>query len=117
MPRGAHGVTVDYVCNLQEAEIDAFYERSARRWTLDNDGMTAIGNDLQTIVNCSRRGDLILLDVTQSIQMPARVIIPWNLTISAALEDASRQSGVLPETERKTVFACPIQNEGAFLIL
>ena len=93
-----------------------YLDAATRTWRIDDTVLEAIDNDLQVIVNCTTEGDVIVFDVNALIQPVARVIIPWNLTISAATGGIQSVDGLYPRAPRKASITCPGDGEGIFLV-
>ena len=93
-----------------------YLDTSTRTWRIDDAVLEAIDNDLQVIVNCTTEGDTLVFDVTAAIQPAARVIIPWNVTISAATGRTRSVDGLYPRAPLKASITCPVEGEGVFLV-
>ena len=85
-------------------------------WRIDDAALREIDNDLQTVVNCTQERDTLFFDVTRTVRSSSRVTIPWSLIVGTYTEDAVLVDGAIVETEKKTVFTCPRENEGMFLV-
>ena len=83
---------------------------------MNEEALRNVENDLQAIVNCSEEGDTILLGVEDSLQFPARVTLPWPLTLTGNVRDPSTKDEVFPEARRKQRIGCPRDDEGVFLV-
>ena len=83
---------------------------------MDERVLDAIDRDLQSIINCTQKGDILLFNTSSAIRPSSRITIPWTLTISAYVQDVKRIDGVFPHSEQKTIFICPRKNEGLFHI-
>lgn len=106
----------EFECTLQDIQISQYLDADTRIWRIGEAGLSDLGNDLQSVVNCSEEGDVILLDVSQNIQISNRVTIPWTLTFSADANSTDLINGVFPRTERKVIFNCLQDNEGIFFV-
>ena len=96
--------------------MQEYLDNDTRSWRIDDAALDTINDDLQIIINCTAEGDIVLLDVDKVIRPPARIIIPWNLTIRAVTE-ATDRAGSLPSQSRiKTFFTCPRKGRGVFLV-
>ena len=84
-------------------------------WLIDDDGLSAVADDLQSIVNCTNNGDVILFNTTKMIRPSSRVILPWNLTLSSYVENPRRVDSTFPQSTTKARFTCPQENAGLFL--
>ena len=93
-----------------------YLDAARRTWRIDDGVLDAIENDLQVIVNCTTEGDTLFFDVSGVVRPVSRVIIPWNLTISAKTEDTQRTDGLYPPSRTRTHFTCPGEGEGIFLV-
>ena len=105
----------EYECSLSSRQRTRFLDEDTRVWRIDDAALREIDNDLQTVVNCTRERDTLFFDVTRTVRPSSRVTIPWSLMVGTYTEDVSAVDGALAETEKKTVFTCPRENEGVFL--
>ena len=101
---------------MSRSELRRYLDTSTRTWRIDDAVFEAIDSDLQVIVNCTTEGDTLVFDVTVAIQPAATVIIPWNVTISAATGRVRSVEGLYPSAPRKASITCPGDGEGAFLV-
>jgi len=70
---------------MHASEIQDFRDDSKALWTVDDTFLTRLENDIQKLINCSKKDDKILFQTTQRIQPIAPIIIPWNLTITSSI--------------------------------
>ena len=87
-----------------------------RIWSIDAEAVEELESDLQIVFNCTRTGDILLIDPSVSIRPADRIIIPRPVTISAIVDDTDLDDGVFPRAQRKLSFTCPRDNEGLFLV-
>ena len=106
----------EFECTLPNRVLGGLLDEATRTWLIDDDALDEVENDLQSIINCTREGDVVLFDVARSIRPVRRVTIPWNLTLSANTESADLGGGVFPRTRAKATFRCPSRNEGVFFV-
>ena len=88
----------------------------SRTWSVDAEMVRDLEGDLQVVVNCTRAGDILLIDPSVSIRPRGRITVPRAVTISAIVDDADLDDGVFPRAQRKLSFTCPRDNEGVFLV-
>lgn len=93
-----------------------YLNEDTRTWLIDDDALDAIGNDVQTVVNCTQAGDSVFFNVSGTITPASPITIPWRLRLSAYVENANLVDGVFPQTQGKTIFRCPRENKGIFII-
>ena len=105
----------DETCRLTRSEIDEMYHVASRTWSLNDRGLDSISYDVQSVIDCSDDGDVILFDVAAPIKSPRRITIPHNLTLSSATASVDLEQGIFPKADKQTVFQCP-RNGGAFLV-
>lgn len=101
-------------CPLSSRQVNRYLDADKRVWTIDDDALNDIDNDLQSVVNCTNEDDIVLFNVNQTIRPSHRVIIPWNLTLSTLSERMELKDGTFPKIESKTNFTCPDNDEGVF---
>ena len=97
----------EFSCQLTEKEIDDIFDAESRRWTVDDQFLKEISHDLQKIVNCSREGDVVLLDVTTTVRPPRRITLPHDLTLRSSRTKTGREGSTSAKRQRKTRFECP----------
>ena len=83
---------------------------------MDDDVLDEVDSDLQSLVNCTGTGDVLLFNSTRRIRPLARVVLSWPLTLSAFVERAAPEEGVFPTAVKRATFTCPRENEGVFLV-
>ena len=83
---------------------------------MDDDVLDEVDSDLQSLVDCTDKGDALLFNSTRRIRPSARVVLPWPLTLSALAEHAEFEEGVFPKAVKRATFTCPRDNEGVFLV-
>ena len=74
-----------------------------------------VSGDLGIIINCTRDNDIILLRIEDELRLPDRVVVPWNLTLSAYITSTDLVDGILPAAESKVRLRCP-KKDGIFTI-
>lgn len=69
-------------------------DSETRIWQLDDAALDAIhnDNDLQSILSCTKEGDVVLFNFTRTIRPIRRVVIPWNLTLSSKSENVDSKT-------------------------
>ena len=103
-------------CSLRRVDIRRYLDESSRTWSVDDDAIDEIDSDVQSLVDCTKEGDVLLFNSTKIIRPSARVVLPWPLTLSAFVEHAELEEGVFPKAVKKATFTCPRDNEGVFLV-
>ena len=83
-------------------------------WTLSRAALRSARIDFGAVVNCTQAGDIIRIRTEGAIRLATRVIIPWNLTLTAFSEETDSEIGDVPRAIKAT-FKCP-KKEGAILI-
>ena len=104
------------VCHLSKAKRRRYLKVETREWLLNSAVLDEIENDLQLVVNCSRPGDVLLLDTSKTIRPPSRTVIPWPLTINGYVRGGEHDRVNISASEKRTIFTCPQKNEGLFTI-
>lgn len=107
---------LDLECPLNPVQQRRYLNEKTRVWSVNDEDLTGLDGDLQSILNCTRQGDIVLLNVSESLRPPERLIIPWSLTISALTPASDPVDGRFPLSSNPSVFHCPRENEGTFLI-
>ena len=97
----------DNPCTLKEDEIAVMLDEKTRTWKVDMATLKAVSDDLNAIIRCTQKGDMVLLSDVDKIRLPKTVTIPWKLTLSAFIDKVSVGDAILPVAERKTTFECP----------
>ena len=105
----------DDTCRMTRSEIAAMYHVESRTWLLDDRGLDSISGDVQSVIDCSDDGDIVLFNVVAPIEPPRRITIPRNLTLSSTTASVDLERGVFPKADRQTVFRCP-RKGGVFLV-
>ena len=108
-------VASGFECSLRNSQVNQYLDRSTRTWHVDATALDDVEHDLQSIVNCTLEGDLVLFDVTETIRLATRVTIPWRLTLSANVDSNDTVDGVFLRSLRKATFRCPSRN-GVFFV-
>ena len=103
-------------CDLSEAEIREIFDEPSRTWLVNEEALRSVEDDFQAIVNCSEEGDIILLDVEDTLQFQTRVTLPWRLTLSGNVRNPRPRNGVFPASGRKQRLLCPRDDQGVFFI-
>ena len=75
-------------CSLSSTKTLNYLDTNTRTWTVNEDVLDALENDLQIIVECTKAEDTILLDLSE-IQLADRVVIRHELTIRGMNRNAS----------------------------
>lgn len=99
----------NYPCHLSPQEVSKLVSNSTRTWTIGDD--TLREHDIQAIVNCSRKGDIISLQTAKRIQPRGRIVVPWQLTIGRVSD--GKGAGIIDDL--KASLTCP-SNDGLFLL-
>ena len=102
-------------CSLSSTKILNYLDTNTRTWTVNEDVLDALENDLQIIVECTKAEDTILLDLSE-IQLADRVVIRHELTIRGLNRNASLGIESAQLAPAKTIIRCPFQNKGSFLL-
>lgn len=89
-------------------------DKKSRTWTVNDNAWEEIGKDLQVIINCTKKGDVVLFNVTKSITPKKKIEIAWKITLSGLLAAAS-VGDTIPEAEKKLKIKCPAK-QGLFHI-
>ena len=109
--------SADFKCSLEDEDVKPLHlSADSGVWLIDDDGLSAVANDLQSIVNCTNNGDVILFNTTKMIRPSSRVVVPWNLTLSAYVENPRRVDSAFPLSATKARFTCHQKNAGLFLL-
>lgn len=106
----------DFECSLRNRQINQYLDTDTRTWRINDQTLAELENHLQSIINCTQEGDTVLFDVSEVIIPAGRVTIPWRLTLSTAVSSTNLDDGIFPQTETRTAFRCPRENEGVFVI-
>ena len=108
--------SIETVCHLSKAKRRRYLKVETREWLLNSAVLDEIENDLQLVVNCSRPGDVLLLDTSKTIRPPSRTVIPWPLTINGYVRGGEHDRVSISASEKRTILTCPQKNEGLFTI-
>ena len=103
-------------CGLSERVIERVLDDDSRTWLIDDELWEDIDEDLQEIVNCSEEGDILLFDVSDTLQPSGQITLPWSLTLSAVTPSTRLFDGIFPEARRKTTFTCQPDIQTLFLV-
>ena len=106
--------SLEVACRLSKARRRRYLNAKTREWLLNSAVLDEIQDDLQLIVNCSRPGDVLLLDTTKTIRPPLRTVISWPLTISGYVPGGEHDRVNTAASEKRTILVCPQMNEGLF---
>ena len=106
--------SIETACHLSKARRRRYLKAKTREWLLNSTVLDEIENDLQLVVNCSRPGDVLLLDTSKTIRPPSRTVISWPLTISGYVWGGKQDDVEISASEKRTVITCPQMNEGLF---
>ena len=109
-------MTAGFECSLRNRQINRYLEEGNRTWRIDDSALDELENDLQSIVNCTQEGDVVLFDVSGRIRLASRVTIPWSLTLGANTNSTDAAEVVTAKGPRKATFRCPRRNEGVFFV-
>ena len=85
-------------------------------WLVDDGVLKEVDNDLQMLVNCTKRGDVLAFDVTGVVRPSSPVTIPWQLTLTTQVSGVDSKDAVSQSSTTKTRFTCPHKNTGLFLV-
>eukprot|EP00210_Caulerpa_lentillifera_P004180 g3986.t1 len=103
-------------CRLTSRELRRYSGDEKGQWVLNDSGLSALNGDIQRLINCTEDGDMIFFGVEDPVQPASRIVIYWNLTLSAFVQGSRDENGIFPRAGRKVVFVCPRDNEGVFLV-
>eukprot|EP00210_Caulerpa_lentillifera_P003997 g3813.t1 len=92
-----------FPCSMSQSMIQKIYDGAQGVWTVDDEVMGQLKTDLQKLVNCTKKDDIIRFQTTGPIQPNAPIIIPWNLTLSSNDESVTKTDGANPVL----IFTCP----------
>ena len=109
-------VDVGFECSLRNRQINEYLDEGTRTWLIDDSALDELESDLQSIVNCTQEGDVILFDVSGRIRLASRVTIPWRLTLSSDIYGLDAADEVVPRASRRATFNCPRRTEGVFYV-
>ena len=109
-------MTAGFECSLRNRQINRYLEEDTRTWLIDDSSLDELENDLQSIVNCTQEGDVVLFDVSGRIRLASRVTIPWSLTLGANTNSTDAVDDVVAKARRKAILRCPGRNEGVFFV-
>ena len=107
---------LEHECSLRRVDIRRYLDASSRTWSVDDDAIDEIDSDVQSLVDCTEEGDVLLFNATKRIRPSAPVVLPWPLTLSAFVEHTELEDDAFPKAVKKATFACPRDNEGVFLV-
>ena len=99
---------------LPRAQIESYLDVETREWTVNEAVLEEVGNDLQTIIDCSDKDDTLLLDILE-IRLNNRLVISLPLAINGSTENAESDAKRSRSISAKTIFRCP-ENQGSFLL-
>eukprot|EP00210_Caulerpa_lentillifera_P004162 g3968.t1 len=114
LQRGSSLPEVD--CRLTRRELRRYSGDEEGQWVLNDSGLNALNGEIQLLFNCTEDGDTIFFDVEDPVQPASRIVIYWNLTLSAFVQGPRDENDIFPRTGRKVIFVCPREDEGVFVI-
>eukprot|EP00210_Caulerpa_lentillifera_P004170 g3976.t1 len=103
-------------CRLTRRELRRYAGNEEGQWVLNDSGFNALYGEIQLLINCTEDGDTIFFDVEDPVQPTSRIVIYWNLTLSAFVQRPRDKNGMFPRAGRKVIFVCPREDEGVFVI-
>jgi len=83
------------------------YNQSTQTWSITDEILEDLNNDIQDVVACAASGDTILISTERMIQPQRSIIISKNLTISSQPEGPLLRNRSIIETKEKVKFSCP----------
>lgn len=93
-------------CQLTRSQRRQYYARSSHVWTITDEVLEELDNDVQAIVLCAYPNDTILVSTKRTIQPRRSIVISTNLTISSQLDGPLFRNGIVMEAESKVKFSC-----------
>ena len=109
-------VLTDLPCSLSKRTLEEHLNEATRTWRINRSILNDVENDIQVIINCTRPGDVLTFSPRRRIRPSSRVVIPWPLTLTAAVDSSELEEGVFPRSDAKATFTCPNRREGVFLV-
>ena len=106
----------DFECSLRNRQINRYLDTDTRTWRIDDSALDQLENDLQSVVNCTQEGDIILFNVSEPVRPARRVTIPWNLTLSADTDSTDPVDDLFPRARNKAILTCPEENVGVLFV-
>ena len=106
----------DSACSLRSDVVERHRNVDGATWLVDDRFLEDVAMDLQSIVDCTKEGDVILFNTTGRIRPLSRIIIPWNLTLGTHAENSDSKGHPRVRATSKARFTCPQKNEGLFLL-
>ena len=109
MHRDSERFCTESGCILKTEEIESLLEEG-RVWHINDTVLEA--HDLQDIINCTGKGDVLSFSTEKTIRPRNRLVIPWDLTVARG----ARQGHPLPHSANQTIITCPDRKQGIFFI-
>ena len=106
----------DFECSLSKQAIRRYVDEDTRTWRVTAAILDEIEHDLQSIMNCTEDGDILLFDVVGTIRPAYRVTISNRLTLGANVENTPDTDDASIASQTSATFECPQDNEGIFTI-
>ena len=106
-------------CSLSGQQRGSYFDDDGNTWLVTDHVLDEIKDDLQAIINCTRADDVVLFDVSTRVRPASRVFIPWSLklgTRGGTADVEGNASVATNDVSRRTVFRCPRENEGLFVV-
>lgn len=97
----------DVSCTLSSSNRMRLYNQSTQTWSITDEILEDLNNDIQDVVACAASGDTILISTERMIQPQRSIIISKNLTISSQPEGPLLRNRSIIETKEKVKFSCP----------
>lgn len=63
----------EVVCSLDSSVIESIYSQDTKMWILNDEALNEVGDDIQSVVECSNSGDTIVFQTKRKIT-PLRTI-------------------------------------------
>ena len=105
---------------LTPRQRSSYLDKDGKTWHITADVLDEIEGDIQAIINCTRSDDFVIFEISSSVHPVGRVFIPWSLKLGtrggAADIEGDGSESLKTGAARKTVFRCPRENEGLFVI-
>eukprot|EP00210_Caulerpa_lentillifera_P006409 g6122.t1 len=93
-------------CKLSEIQITQIYNKTKRVWSITDEVLEELDSDLQKIINCAQKDDILSFQTAKVVTPKSTLSIPWNLTLTSGvtLSSTSGSSEVEPSP---VSFTCP----------
>lgn len=107
---------LENACLLNRKQLNRYLDASSRTWLLDDEALEELNNDIQSVIDCTEKGDSVMFAASKVVTPSSRIVIPWTLTLGSSQMVGESENGTLAEASTMTTLTCPNNGTGIFLI-